>query len=111
MTFDDVDRVIRMVCGQTGAAAFNLAREVWEWGGTDWTLKPDLIAPVALREHAIAYDRVRRTIVMMGGIDVGVGLRPQTFILDMNRRSWRPLIVDRTKTLLSGADPYTYADY
>ena len=111
MVFDDDDRVIRMICGQTGSLAFNLSREVWEWSGTDWSLKGDLVAPGAFREIAIAYDTLRKTILMMGGIDGGGGLRPETFILDMNRRSWRPLVVDRTKTLLGGTPPYTYADY
>ena len=111
MTFDDSDRHIRMICGQTGASNSNLVREVWEWEGSNWFLMPDLIAPGALREMAIAYDTVRNTIIMMGGIDGSGASRSETWILDMNRRSWRALIVDRTKTLLGSSDPYTYADY
>ena len=111
MTFDDDDRVIRMICGQTGPSAFNLVREVWEWNGTDWSLKSDLIAPGAFREMAVAYDTERNDIIMMGGLDGLSTIRPETWILDMNRRSWRQLIVDPTKTLLGSSDPYTYADY
>lgn len=111
MLFDDDVRVIRMLDGQTGSAAFNLLRQHWEWDGTDWTLKGDLIPPVAVREFGADYDTVRKAVIVMGGLDGGNGFRTETWILDMNRRSWRPLIVDRTKTLLGGADPYTYADY
>lgn len=111
MIFDDDDLVIRMICGQNGALASDLVREVWEWDGSDWSLKSDLIAPDALREMAVAYDTVRRTIIMMGGLNGSNALRSETWILDMNRRSWRTLIVDRTKTLLGSNDPYTYADY
>ena len=111
MTFDDSDRHIRMICGQTGALDYHLVRDVWEWNGTDWSLRSDLIAPGALREMAISYDTGRNAIIMMGGVDGSNTIRPETWILDMNRRSWRQLIIDRTKTLLGSNDPYTYADY
>ena len=100
-----------MICGQTGTTPFNLVRDVWEWNGTDWSLKSDLIAPGAFREMSASYTTTRNTIIMMGGIDGLSDIRPETWILDVNRRSWRRLIVDRTKTLLGSNEPYTYADY
>jgi hypothetical protein len=43
----------------------------WEWDGTDWSLRPSLVAPSPRQEHALAYDARRGRTVLFGGRDFG----------------------------------------
>ncbi len=42
--------------------------DTWEWDGTAWTERDDVVSPGVLRRHTMAYDAARGRIVMWGGI-------------------------------------------
>jgi len=54
----------------------------WEWDGTEWTERDDLVThPSARYGHAMAYDQEREKVILFGGTD-GVDLFSDTWEFD-----------------------------
>ncbi len=66
----DLHRQRTVVFGSTGPAS-----PTWEWDGNDWTLHQGLVPPARL-ECPLAYDPVRRRIVLFGGAHTPLTGRP-----------------------------------
>ena len=48
-------------------------RDTWEWNGSTWTQSNPTNAPSARLHAAMAYDPVRRRVVLFGGLDANSG--------------------------------------
>jgi hypothetical protein len=79
MAYDPGRERIVLVAGQPGDQALPLG-DIWEWDGTDWSeLKP--VSGVALpirKNFGMAYDSVRKRLVVFAGIKGGLSAPPET---------------------------------
>jgi len=57
------------LASSAAAAAPTVFGNTWEWGGTHWTQRQD-IGPGARWGHALAFDSIRRRVVIFGGLPV-----------------------------------------
>jgi cysteine-rich repeat protein len=74
MTYDaSRDRVVMFGGAASLSPAFGLSSSTWEWDGTGWQLAAVAFAPPPRRKTALAYDPIRRRVVMFGG-DNGNGV-------------------------------------
>lgn len=63
---DEARGVIVMFGGQRDANVV-LSNETWEWNGVRWVLRP-VTGPSARCNHAMAYDPIRKVVVLFGGV-------------------------------------------
>ena len=57
------------LASSAAAPAPEVFGNTWEWGGTHWTQRQD-IGPGARWGHAMAFDNIRRRVVIFGGLPV-----------------------------------------
>lgn len=70
MAYDE-SRKRTVLFGGFGAAALDL-EDTWEWSGTAWENRsPAAGSPAPRDQHAMAYDPVRRRVVLFGGATAG----------------------------------------
>ncbi len=88
----------RVLFGPTPRSDSTLLGDLWEWDGTEWTLRavagPTSPAPRA--ESAMAYDPVRDRLVLFGGYTVGPDGRTRRFgdTWEWDGRDWREITRD-----------------
>ncbi len=68
MTFDPDRGAVLMHGGSYTVRDDTLRDELWQWDGSAWTLLSN-VGPTPRKDHAIAYDAHRRTLVLFGGWD------------------------------------------
>jgi cysteine-rich repeat protein len=64
-----------------------MRNDVWEWNGTQWSLRGDPMLPAARQLCAIASDPVRGRVVLFGG----QGATPLGDTWEWNGRGWQPM--------------------
>jgi hypothetical protein len=70
MVFEhDLAALFGGLASSAAAAAPTVFGNTWEWGGTHWTQRQD-IGPGARWGHAMAFDSIRRRVVIFGGLPV-----------------------------------------
>lgn len=68
MIYDSVrERVV--LFGGTDYDTYTDRGETWEWDGAGWSNATALAGPNPRRDHAMAFDRARRRVVLFGGRD------------------------------------------
>lgn len=88
----------RVLFGPTPRSESTLLGDLWEWDGSEWTLRavagPTSPAPRA--EAAMAYDPVRDRLVLFGGYTVGPDGRSRRFgdTWEWDGRDWREITRD-----------------
>ncbi|MCC7132135.1 MAG: hypothetical protein IT352_05790 [Gemmatimonadales bacterium] len=88
MVFDEARGRVVMVGGADRNDS--LATEVWEWDGERWhRVVPPLPGPGGRAHFALAYDAVRRQVVLFGGMGQGYRVHGDTWAWD--GRAWREL--------------------
>lgn len=68
MTFDPDRGAVLMHGGSYTVRDDTLRDELWQWDGSAWTLLSN-VGPTPRKDHAIAYDAHRHTLVLFGGWD------------------------------------------
>lgn len=66
LAWDSRRQLVVMFGGQTVNTQVYF-QDIWEWDGTQWTANTPSASPPARAGHAMAYDRVRGTLVVHGG--------------------------------------------
>jgi hypothetical protein len=86
MAFDPI-RGVTVLFGGLDYENNDFLNDTWIWNGTIWTRATVTSAPVARRQHAMAFDVRRRVMIMFGGYDLDVE-RPFHDTHEWNGSSW-----------------------
>ena len=97
----DPDRQRVVMFGGLQSSNFALVNDTWAWDGTRWTLIPTAAGMAGRADHAMAFDEVRRELVIQGGQIAGPISDGQTFALRNVAGTWTWVNV----TPVSGATP------
>ncbi|MBI5849901.1 MAG: hypothetical protein HZB39_02510 [Planctomycetes bacterium] len=81
MAYDEQRGVIVLFGGAETSGA-SLLGDTWEWDGTDWRRVGTTSSPDARRAHAMAYDPIRRRVVLFGGLAAQSDRRSDTWEYD-----------------------------
>lgn len=81
MAYDDARGVIVLFGGTPSSGGSHLG-DTWEWDGRDWSHVDPLTSPSARSSHAMAYDPIRRCVVLFGGVGASSARRSDTWEYD-----------------------------
>ena len=68
MVYDNDRGVIILYGGECGGCAPDRFEDTWEWNGTSWK-QVNVVGPFERGAHNMAYDSIRKVIVLYGGWD------------------------------------------
>ncbi len=86
MTYDLHRRRVVMFGGTQGTQTLPTLGDTWEWDGATWSRRAT-DGPPPRRNHALAYDPIRRQTVMFGGLRTSVDVLNDTWVWD--GETWR----------------------
>ena len=83
MVYDSFREKSVLFGGVSGGTATDMLNDTWEWDGNLWTKVGDT-GPSARRGHAMAYDPIRKRVILFGGINFSTQTLNDTWEWDGN---------------------------